>query len=414
MSFRFGDFTFDLANKYMLIADGVTEVDAQAIYNAAQEWGAEPSNMIYDTILTGGGKFALDAAETKFTGLVVRMDKVDAPGPADTAWAVQFADAAGPGIELRRVFGGDFISQDVSPVAPSAFTYIVVEQATSPTLIQAGTSGLTADESAKLDRIHGQGGRSIYIDTNGPNGTGYQEAPFNNFTDAAAESITLGIKSFIVTGNVATLDRALVGYTIRGVGNPRFELAGFNVNGCEFYDLELAGTMLGTIHAHNCELRDGMVGLNGDFFTCGLGGDLTIAASAKLVMVDCYSSLGGIVPRPTLTFGLGNSDVSIRSYRGGLTVFGVDGISDEVTIGMAQGKLTLDSTCTDGAISVRGVAQFTDNSAGSTVDTTALVNQVTIASAVWDALLSAHVVAGSFGEWIGRKLLSVAKFVGLK
>lgn len=32
----------------------------------------------------------------------------------------------------------------------------------------------------------------------------------------------------------------------------------------------------------------------------------------------------------------------------------------------------------------------------------------------WDALLSDHVVAGSFGEWVGKKLLSVVKFLGLK
>ncbi len=142
MSFKFGVFTFDLATKFMDVDTGVVALDAQDIYNAAQEWGAEPSNMIYDTVLTGGGKFALDALATKFTGLVVRMDKGDAPSPADSAWAVRFAAAAGPGIELRRVSGGDFISEDVSPVAPSAFTYIVIEQATSPTLV-VSSSGLT-------------------------------------------------------------------------------------------------------------------------------------------------------------------------------------------------------------------------------------------------------------------------------
>lgn len=141
----------------MLVAGGVTEVDAQDIYNASQEWGAEPSNMIYDTVLTGGGKFALDAAETRFTGLVVRYDKVDAPGPADTAWALQFAAAAGPGIELRRVSGGDFISQDLTPVAPSAFTYIVIEQATSPTLIN-GNAAAFWDAQVAAHRVVGSFG----------------------------------------------------------------------------------------------------------------------------------------------------------------------------------------------------------------------------------------------------------------
>jgi hypothetical protein len=34
--------------------------------------------------------------------------------------------------------------------------------------------------------------------------------------------------------------------------------------------------------------------------------------------------------------------------------------------------------------------------------------------AVWDELLADHTVAGSFGEWVGSKLLSVVKFLGLK
>ncbi len=33
---------------------------------------------------------------------------------------------------------------------------------------------------------------------------------------------------------------------------------------------------------------------------------------------------------------------------------------------------------------------------------------------IWDELLADHVLAGSFGEWVGKKLLSVVKFLGLK
>ena len=159
MSFRFGEFTFELANKLMLVATGVTEVDAPDIYNAAQEWGAEPSNMIYDTILTGGGKFALDQAQTRFTGLVVRMDAVDSPGPAATPWAVKFADAPGPALELRRVFGGDFIS-DGDPVAGSANTYIVIEQATSPTRINGDVASFW-DAQVSAPRVVGSFGEWV-------------------------------------------------------------------------------------------------------------------------------------------------------------------------------------------------------------------------------------------------------------
>ena len=37
-----------------------------------------------------------------------------------------------------------------------------------------------------------------------------------------------------------------------------------------------------------------------------------------------------------------------------------------------------------------------------------------VADAVWDELKTGHTIAGSFGNHVGRKLLSVAKFLGLK
>lgn len=37
-----------------------------------------------------------------------------------------------------------------------------------------------------------------------------------------------------------------------------------------------------------------------------------------------------------------------------------------------------------------------------------------VAGAVWDQTTSAHVSAGSFGEWVQNRLLTVAKFLGLK
>jgi|SRR3989304_1207378 len=49
---------------------------------------------------------------------------------------------------------------------------------------------------------------------------------------------------------------------------------------------------------------------------------------------------------------------------------------------------------------------------GTTVD--ALPTTATITSSVWDSLASSYTVAGSFGEKVGRKLLTVGKFLGLK
>jgi len=37
-----------------------------------------------------------------------------------------------------------------------------------------------------------------------------------------------------------------------------------------------------------------------------------------------------------------------------------------------------------------------------------------VATAVWDKMIASHTTAGSFGEFIQKRLLSVAKFIGLK
>lgn len=37
-----------------------------------------------------------------------------------------------------------------------------------------------------------------------------------------------------------------------------------------------------------------------------------------------------------------------------------------------------------------------------------------IADAVWDEAISGHTSSGSFGEWVQKKLLTVAKFIGLQ
>jgi hypothetical protein len=48
------------------------------------------------------------------------------------------------------------------------------------------------------------------------------------------------------------------------------------------------------------------------------------------------------------------------------------------------------------------------------VETTGSVAAADVAAAVWDADTSAHTTAGSFGEYVGKKLLTFAKFLALK
>jgi hypothetical protein len=168
--------------------------------------------------------------------------------------------------------------------------------------------------------------------------------------------------------------------------------------------------MLGSIHAKECSLSS-VTGVNGHFVSCDLQGTMEIAAAGVVVFdSDPHSQVAGL-GRPTFSMNAASTGakLSLRGYSGGLTLTNCNHAADEVTLEMAQGKVTLTATCTDGVISVRGSCQFTDDSAGSTVDTTALIR-----AQIWDALLADYVVAGSFGEWVGKKLLTLVSFLGLK
>ena len=103
---------------------------------------------------------------------------------------------------------------------------------------------------------------------------------------------------------------------------------------------------------------------------------------------------------------------------------------DETTASIVTGNLaTLDNVNTVGLYSER--VQLLEASGfekgktysiyiGATVDGTSGTMSHTfqiesqIASAVWDEPTSGHVTSGTFGNHVGKKLLSVAKFLGLK
>jgi len=234
-----------------------------------------------------------------------------------------------------------------------------------------------------LDDIHGQIRRCIYIDTGAvSNGNGYQQTPYDNFTDAVDDAEANGITCLVLLAD-ATVDRQLRNFEFEGIGNPTLDVNGEDINRSQFKNIRLDGAMVAAngITAFNCELVGGSSGYNGRFFTCGLDGAITFANSADVIMIDCWSSIGGLT-RPSITLGTGGSDVSVRSYRGGLDFGGAANAGDAVTLSFAQGKLTLLASNTAGDISVRGLAQFTDNSAGSTVDDSALLQPIRV-SDVW-------------------------------
>lgn len=267
------------------------------------------------------------------------------------------------------------LDPDTPFVIPTVGTFTqLLRLVVSPqAIVDTVDAGLTVEESLQLTRIHDQVEREIYVDTDigSPDGDGSQQAPFNTFAAAASLAESIGIRNIAIMGD-STLDRALPKFSFRGVGNPILSLAGNNVNQSHFSHLTLSGIQNGTIEADLCSLANNMTGLDGQYRGCGLLGDLTIANNGKVIMSDPFSEIPGL-GRPTIDLGGGPSTLALRRYSGGLTVEGMTHASNEVTIELAAGKITLDSSCVTGDFTLRGVGQFTDSSAGTTVDVSGFI-----------------------------------------
>lgn len=262
--------------------------------------------------------------------------------------------------------------------------------------------------------IHGQIERSIYIDTSlGVNGNGYQQTPYNNFTDAVDDAEASNIFNLVLLSD-ATVDRQMRSFIFRGIGDPTLDVNGQDVNRSAFRDMRLDGSIVAAngITADRCTLLNNLSGLQGTFRLCGLNGDLVLATASTTLFVDCFSSIGGL-NRPSIDVNGGVANVSVRSQRGGLTVSGVSTAGAGVSVAMAEGKLTLDASNTDGTISIRGQSEFTDNSAGSVIDTEGFVDAVELNIAIQSLVGNADVALNDLSIEVKDKALAVLRTLSM-
>jgi hypothetical protein len=225
--------------------------------------------------------------------------------------------------------------------------------------------------------IHGQMRRSVFIDTGAASaGNGYQQTPFNNFTSAVDFAEANGLTSLVLLAD-ATADRQLKSFTFTGVGTPSLDAGGQNLDKSTFEGIKLTGDVGGgSINAFNCVFANGITGILGKFYTCGFEGSLQCAAGGgKVVFIDPFSEVGGLA-RPSIDVNGGAKNVTVRGMRGGLDFGGMTDAGASGTVSMAQGKLPLLATNTDGVISVRGTSHFEDLTNGSTVDIDGLLQPV--------------------------------------
>jgi archaellum component FlaC len=93
----------------------------------------------------------------------------------------------------------------------------------------------------------------------------------------------------------------------------------------------------------------------------------------------CYNGVAkGNSPIPISVWDMhptNTTNLSLRSYSGGVTILNCNNTEDNAIIELIAGRVVLQSTCTSGYIEIRGVGYLTDYSSGTTIKTNGLVSQ---------------------------------------
>lgn len=222
-----------------------------------------------------------------------------------------------------------------------------------------------------VDVLNGQSG------TTSPLGT--RATPVDNFPDAVViaqrESISTVrlLRSATITGTTNLSGLRIIGDSAVNVAVTIDSSA--DVTSCAFEDLTITGTMDGMNEFFRCNIGD-INYVNGFIFQCALNGTITLGGNAQASILDCWSNVagggGGQFARVDMG-GSGNS-LALRNYSGGLDLLNYSG-GGAVSMDFASGRLIVEPTVTAGEVTVRGIADVTDNSTGTAAVLDGTVNQ---------------------------------------
>jgi hypothetical protein len=311
----------------------------------------------------------------------------------------------------------DDIGDDISPVLNSPLAQVIRTAASSATLqeqdaIQFASfnGGITYDST------------SPYSGTVFPAGTLQQ--PVNNVYDAYDIAIERGFSDgFILSDLTMPIDLPLQYFTFIGNGKDRTLITvpdAATVSDCTFEHAEITGYLDGNNTVRDCLITN-LYYIKGYIEGCVLApGTITLAGSEVAHFLDCYSGQPG-VNTPIIDCGGSGQELAIRNYNGGITLKNKTG-SEEVSIDLNSGQVILENTVTNGIIIVRGVGKLVD-SLGADIHTgtwngVTILNETIsgpeIAELVWTSNIADYTDSGTFGHFISKKLLTVAKYLGLK
>ena len=263
--------------------------------------------------------------------------------------------------------------------------------------------------SAELIQFASFGGRVTVDAVNGVDGTsfpaGNEANPVKTLADAQAIAASRGFKEFYFLSDFTFVTGSYVdGFRLRGKGLTQTTLTfqtGSVTPYCTIEDAKVTGDILGLISMTRSHIFS-------------IGSTTPVPSSQSLLIQD--SLISGSLALPALYSGIAQlincwtegtpSEVDVGGATATLIVRGFMGevtlvnntAGTNITVDMTSGKVILDSTCSSGTHTFRGVGLLDDHSTGTAVvDATGLVSADLIQAASFNGCVSINTSSSESG-----------------
>ena len=272
---------------------------------------------------------------------------------------VVVATASKTGYSLSAT-GLDLITQSATGVIEFA-------KAIWDRVLTSGTHNIANSAGKRVRDLKEQPGYEggfIYYDSVGgsagsdPYTNGILDEPVNNMADLNSLITALGFGHVhVANGSTVTLAANQENQNFIGDGWT-LVLAGYSISNSTIEGASnVSGICTGTIPPKfvDCELYNVTIPGNSKLFACGFNSDITLGSIGVLKAIGCYSGVAGILtPSLDTGAGIGNNDVNLRWYSGGIDLknlgqVGTDNVSIE-----GDGQVKWNANCIGGTTAVRG------------------------------------------------------------
>lgn len=223
-----------------------------------------------------------------------------------------------------------------------------------------------------IEEYQGYEGGRIYIDTTGGGSAGSEsyvngtlDNPVDNLADANILFAALNIPHFhVISGSTIAFVAAQENQVFSGE-NYNLALGGQSISRTTIEGATISGTCSGAIAPifRCCDMDSASIPAS-VILDSRLSGDLTLNTIGTYIFEHCYSGVAG-TGSPSLDFGaaLGNTNVSMRHYSGGIEVknmgqTGTDNMSIE-----GDGQVIINANSIGGTIAIRGHQTITGSAA---------------------------------------------------